>query len=77
MEILAAMTMTLKQWRGERKTEEVATLAGVTPAMWSRWENLKRRIPAERVVELERLTGIPREELRPDVFSPSKADAAA
>lgn len=27
-----------------------------------------RRIPAERVVAVERITGIPREELRPDLY---------
>ena len=26
------------------------------------------RIPAERVIEIEQLTGVPREELRPDIF---------
>lgn len=27
-----------------------------------------RRIPAERVVDIERVTGIPRRELRPDLY---------
>jgi DNA-binding transcriptional regulator YdaS (Cro superfamily) len=30
----------------------------------SKWH----RIPAERIVEVERITGIPREELRPDLY---------
>jgi DNA-binding transcriptional regulator YdaS (Cro superfamily) len=30
----------------------------------SRW----RRVPAERVVDVEKITGIPREELRPDLY---------
>jgi DNA-binding transcriptional regulator YdaS (Cro superfamily) len=30
----------------------------------SRWQH----IPAERIVEVERITGIPREELRPDLY---------
>lgn len=39
-------------------------------AVWS-------RIPAERVVDVERITNIPREQLRPDLFRrPSKQDAA-
>ncbi|WP_097141334.1 transcriptional regulator [Rhizobium subbaraonis] len=29
------------------------------------------RVPAERVLEIERLTGISRHELRPDVFGPA------
>jgi DNA-binding transcriptional regulator YdaS (Cro superfamily) len=27
-----------------------------------------KRIPAERVVDVEQITGIPREKLRPDIF---------
>lgn len=27
-----------------------------------------RKVPPERVLDIERITGIPREELRPDVF---------
>jgi DNA-binding transcriptional regulator YdaS (Cro superfamily) len=27
-----------------------------------------RRIPAERIVEIEKLTGVPRHELRPDLY---------
>lgn len=37
---------------------------GVTPqAVW-RW----RRVPAEHALAIEKLTGIPRERLRPDIF---------
>lgn len=32
----------------------------------SKWE--KRRVPAERVLEVERKTGIPRHRLRPDLY---------
>jgi DNA-binding transcriptional regulator YdaS (Cro superfamily) len=40
-----------------------------------------RRVPAERVLEVERVTGISRHELRPDLYppptdTPSKATAA-
>jgi len=28
-----------------------------------------RRVPAERLIQIERITGIPRERLRPDLFS--------
>ncbi len=31
-----------------------------------------KKIPAERVVALEEVTGIPREQLRPDIFKPKK-----
>lgn len=32
----------------------------------SKWE--KRRVPAERVLDVERQTGIPRHRLRPDLY---------
>jgi DNA-binding transcriptional regulator YdaS (Cro superfamily) len=32
-----------------------------------------RRIPAERVIEIEKATGIPRQQLRPDLY-PAKPD---
>ncbi len=31
------------------------------------------RVPAERVIDLERITGISRHELRPDIFGPAHA----
>ena len=30
----------------------------------------RTKIPAERVIELEKVTGIPRYELRPDIYPP-------
>ena len=33
-----------------------------------------RRIPAEWVVPVERVTGIPRAELRPDIFGPANSE---
>jgi DNA-binding transcriptional regulator YdaS (Cro superfamily) len=33
-------------------------------------------VPAERVLEIERLTGVSRHELRPDVFGPAPQEAA-
>ena len=33
-----------------------------------------RRVPAERVTEVERVTGVPRHELRPDVFDGYRRD---
>lgn len=37
---------------------------GLSRGACSQWH----RIPAERVIEVERLTGIPREILRPDLY---------
>ena len=61
---------TLKSWREARdlSLSQAAEEASVTPAMWSRWENLRRRIPAERVMDLARLTSIPAHDLRPDIY---------
>lgn len=43
---------------------QLAELIGITRQGIWQW----RRIPAERVVEVERATGIPRQELRPDLY---------
>ncbi|WP_082652277.1 YdaS family helix-turn-helix protein [Aureimonas sp. AU12] len=59
----------------------LARRAGVHKTTVLRWED--RRVPAERVADLERLTGIPRSALRPDLFTfesasvdPAKVSAA-
>ena len=44
----------------------------VTSQAISQW----RRIPAERVVDVERATGVARRELRPDLFAGEGGDAA-
>ncbi len=42
----------------------LATDLGISPQAVSVW----RRVPAERAREVERITGIPRHELRPDLW---------
>ena len=44
----------------------VAKALGVSPQAVHKW--LKKGIPAPRVVEVERVTGIPREELIPALY---------
>ena len=39
----------------------------------SRW----RRVPAERVVDVERVSGVPREQLRPDLYRPTENEYAS
>jgi hypothetical protein len=39
-------------------------LGGITPQAISQWS----RVPAERVLDVERVTGISRYELRPDIY---------
>jgi DNA-binding transcriptional regulator YdaS (Cro superfamily) len=53
----------------------MAARFGVQRAAVWKWEN--RRIPAERVVTVEHVTGIPREVLRPDLYRHSKTRGAA
>jgi DNA-binding transcriptional regulator YdaS (Cro superfamily) len=45
---------------------ELARMLGICRQAVYAW----RKIPAERVVEVERLTGVRREELRPDLYQP-------
>ena len=47
-------------------TAELARRLDLTPQTVARWR--RERVPAERVADVERLTGIPREDLRPDIF---------
>lgn len=74
------MSTSLKDWRASAQitAEKAAEMAGVTVAMWSRFETGARRIPAERVLDIEAFTGISRHDLRPDVFgeAPATEDAA-
>jgi DNA-binding transcriptional regulator YdaS (Cro superfamily) len=73
------MITPLKTWRQRvnRPAEDVAREAGVTLAMWSRWETGSRQLPASRVLDVERITGISRHDLRPDIFGPAEPMKAA
>ena len=46
---------------------EVAARLNVDKSQLTRWA--QRGIPAARVVDVERITGIPREQLRPDLYT--------
>lgn len=45
---------------------DLAELVGVHKAQITRWA--RGKVPADRVLEIERLTGIPRHDLRPDLY---------
>jgi DNA-binding transcriptional regulator YdaS (Cro superfamily) len=45
---------------------KIARDLNISKAAVSLW--LKRRIPAERVLDVEKATGIPRHDLRPDLY---------
>lgn len=50
----------------------LAALIGVDKATTTRWS--QRRIPAERVLQVEKVTGVPRHELRPDIYPPTEVE---
>lgn len=66
----AGMRNHLRTWRTDCGLTllQAAERFGVTEAMLSRWETGYRRIPAERVRDIARITGISRHHLRPDIF---------
>ena len=45
----------------------LARQLNVSPQAVQQWKS-RNKIPAERVLEVERITGIPRHELRPDLY---------
>lgn len=45
---------------------------GVPVATVSSW-GLRNQIPVKRVIDVERLTGVPRHDLRPDIYPPQAA----
>jgi len=48
--------------------KQIADAMGVALSTVYKWEKGTIQIPAERVLALERITGVPRHELRPDLF---------
>lgn len=53
--------------------DKLASDLGITPQALSQWD----RVPPLRVLEVERITGVPRHELRPDIYpAPERAGAA-
>jgi DNA-binding transcriptional regulator YdaS (Cro superfamily) len=70
--------MTLDEYLAEHgAATRVAREIGITHSAVLQWK--EKGVPAERVLDVERITGISRHELRPDVFgpSPSQSQAAA
>lgn len=46
---------------------ELGRQLGVTPQAVGNW-HMRGRVPAERVLEIERITGVSRHMLRPDIY---------
>lgn len=61
-------TDALRKFRDDTGTtlNAIAQKLGVHKSTVLRWE--EGEIPAERVLPLEKLTGVPRHELRPDIY---------
>lgn len=56
----------------KRKGMKIAQLAdefGVSKRTIIRWENGAPRLPVDRLSDAERITGMSRRELRPDIFA--------
>lgn len=54
------------------KLAQIARAIEVDKATMTRW--MQSRIPAERVREIEQITGVPRQVLRPDLWSAGPAE---
>lgn len=53
-------------------TKAASALGIGNPSVVANWRT-RGRVPAEKVLEVERLTAISRHELRPDIFGPAPA----
>ena len=51
----------------------LARMLGMNHATISKW----RQIPANHILEIERLTGVPREKLRPELYRETEAKGRA
>ena len=71
----------LREWRlslpDNQTLEAAGKLLGISAVQMHRYETGQRKVPPTRAAEFEEITGIPREELRPDVFGPAKKKTAA
>ena len=65
------MASPLRSYRkaAKRSLESLAADLGVHKTTLLRWE--EGGVPVDRLGDVERLTGVPRQELRPDIFDSS------
>ncbi|MFZ4806124.1 MAG: transcriptional regulator [Hyphomicrobiaceae bacterium] len=57
--------------RAAGSISRLAQLVGVSQPAVSEW----KRVPVHRVVQVEQLTGLSRDFLRPDIFAPPRSTA--
>jgi len=62
------MDVLLKIYNQFENQDALASAVGVKQPVVSRWLSGKDKIPPLRANQIEKLTGIPREEIRPDIF---------
>lgn len=55
----------------------LARMLGVKQQTVFGWLHHSRQVPAERVLAVERVTGVPRHELRPDIYPREESRGAA
>ena len=55
--------------RGGRTQYEIATLCGVKQQTYSHWERGRSKPSIEKMLLLERILGVPKEELFSDIFN--------
>jgi DNA-binding transcriptional regulator YdaS (Cro superfamily) len=53
----------------------LARILGLSPTTLNSWLRRGTRLPAEHVLAIEAALGIPRHELRPDIYPPAEAPA--
>lgn len=63
----------LIQARGERNQIEIAKLCGVAQQTYSHWERGRITPPIQKMLILEKVLGVPKEQLFPDVFNEQAA----
>jgi DNA-binding transcriptional regulator YdaS (Cro superfamily) len=51
----------------------LANMIGTSQTHVWYWLNKAKRLPAERAVQIEQATGVPRHELRPDIWQEEEA----
>lgn len=70
---MTAITVAIKKMG---KLANLAEAIGVTPQAVRKWEK-ENKLPAERVLSVEKITGVPRHELRPDLYPPEEYKQAS
>ena len=66
MEMIKSSALAEYLDRADVMQAELAKRLGVQAPALSKWKNI--RVPSERVLDVERETGIPRGKLRPDIY---------